>query len=390
MAGFESELHQRLDRLRDSNLHRRLRPVGSPQGARVWIEGSEKINFSSNDYLGLASHPALKEAAVRAIERFGTGSGASRLVCGSLELHHELERTLASFKGVEAALVFSTGYAAAVGAIPALVQRGDILILDKRVHASIVDAGRLSGATLRIFAHNSLENLERLLQWTAKQRESSPEAKVLIVTESLFSMDGDAAPLAGIVALKEQYNAWLMVDEAHAVGIFGQNRRGLIEELGLEGRVEVQMGTLGKAVGAAGGYIAGPRVITDYLVNKARSFIFSTAPPPAVSAAAIAGIRLISSPEGAILRERLRANIAHFAELTRRCTAIAHSPIHPWIVGSEEAALLAAERLLNSGVLVPAIRYPTVARGQARLRITFSAAHASEEIAQLVSVLAQS
>ncbi|HEY4984471.1 MAG TPA: 8-amino-7-oxononanoate synthase, partial [Verrucomicrobiae bacterium] len=295
MNDFDRELNQRLAALREQGLHRELRRVDSPQGPRIEIGGRMLLNFSSNDYLGLANHPALKAAAIKAVEKFGAGAGASRLICGSLAPFHELEETLAAFKGTEAALSFSTGYAAAIGTITALLGKDDIIIVDKLVHACIVDAARLCGAKLRVFAHNDLNDLEEILKWADSRRQSwssIPRAaglsgntlkrelqqpRTLIVTESVFSMDGDHAPLREIVELKNKHGAWLMVDEAHATGLYGKNRRGLAEELGMSDRIEIQMGTLGKALGASGGYICGSRVLIDYLVNRARSFIFSTA-----------------------------------------------------------------------------------------------------------------
>src|SRR5580692_4308675 len=259
MNPFDEELNRRLETLREQGLRRELRRVDSAQGPRIKIGGETFLNFSSNDYLGLANHSALKEASIKAIEKFGAGAGASRLICGSLAPFHELEESLAAFKKTEAALTFSTGYAAAIGTICALLGKDDIIVIDKLVHASIVDAARLSGAKLRVFSHNDMEDLEKTLRWSSSfslsgntlKRELQP--RVLVVTESIFSMDGDAAPLREIVALKEKYGAWLMVDEAHATGIIGTNGCGLAEELGVSDQIEIQMGTLGKALGASGG-----------------------------------------------------------------------------------------------------------------------------------------
>ena len=310
MNSFDEELNRRLAALRQQNLLRELRRVDSPPGTRIQIGGRTLLNFSSNDYLGLANDPILKAAAIQAVEKFGAGAGASRLICGSLAPHHELEEALASFKDAEAALSFSTGYATAIGTICALLGKNDVIVLDKLVHACIVDAARLSGAKIRVFAHNDLDNLEKILKWAeSSPKPSSPESRVesasSLSPNRIFSMDGDAAPLREIVALKEKYGAWLMVDEAHATGLYGKNRRGLAEELGVSSRIEVQMGTLGKAVGASGGYICGSRPLIDFLVNRARSFIFSTAPVPAAAAAATAGICFIQSSEGEQRRRTL-------------------------------------------------------------------------------------
>src|SRR5277367_178003 len=305
MNPFDEELNQRLEALREQGLRRELRRVDSAQGPRIKIGGKTFLNFSSNDYLGLANHPALKEAAIKAVEKFGAGAGSSRLICGSLAPFHELEETLADFKRTEAALTFSTGYATAIGTICALLGKSDIIILDKLVHASIVDAARLSGAKLRVFAHNDLDDLEDKLKWAGIEcRHASRVTRhVLIVTESIFSMDGDAAPLRELVALKEKYGAWLMVDEAHATGLYGKNRRGFAEELGVSNQIEIQMGTLGKALGASGCYICGSRSLIDFLVNRARSFIFSTAPVPAAAAAATAAIQFVRSKSGDARRD---------------------------------------------------------------------------------------
>src|SRR4051812_31258631 len=254
-CSMEKALREERARRQGASLQRELRWLDDAPGTDVVWEGRRLINFSSNDYLSLAQHPKLKAAAIEATERSGTGAGAARLVCGTLPVHRELEETIAKFKGTQAALSFSSGYAAAIGTLGALVGSKDIVIIDKLVHASLVDGARLSGAKLRVFRHNDVEDLERILQWA---RETSDSTKrILIVTESVFSMDGDCAPLREIVDLKERFGAWLMVDEAHALGVLGPSRRGLAEELGIANQIEIQMGTLGKAVGSMGGFIAG-------------------------------------------------------------------------------------------------------------------------------------
>ncbi|HEY1663783.1 MAG TPA: 8-amino-7-oxononanoate synthase [Verrucomicrobiae bacterium] len=381
---FIAELEQRLDSLREQNLLRVLRRVDSPQSPRIQIDGNPFLNFSSNDYLGLADHPVLKEAALRAVEKYGVGSGASRLVCGSLAPFQELEESLAGFKKTESALTFSTGYAAAIGTICALLGKDDIIILDKLVHACIVDAARLSGAKIRVFAHNDLADLEDKLAW-AKSQDGSHQT--LVVTESIFSMDGDAAPLREIADLKDKFNAWLMVDEAHATGIIGESGRGLADELGIANRVEIQMGTLGKALGASGGYICGARALVDFLVNRARSFIFSTAPLPASAAAATAAIKLIQSTEGEQRRTVLREHVGHLTSPLAIPGSKTPGAIIPIILGGEEKAVAASLKLREQGIFVPAIRYPTVARGKARLRVTLSAAHSTAHVTMLVDAL---
>lgn len=421
MDGFENELAGRLAELRAKHLFRELRRVDAPQSTQIECAGRNCLNFSSNDYLGLANEPALKEAARQAIERFGAGSGSARLICGSLAPHHELEETLAAFKGTTAALAFSTGYAAALGTVPALVGPGDVVVLDRLVHACLVDAARLSGAKLRVFAHNDLGRLEDILRWADRRLAAAAPAvpaphgrrsRVLIVTESVFSMDGDHAPLRALVELKDRYGAWLMVDEAHATGLYGARRRGCAEAQGVADRVEVQMGTLGKAVGAAGGYLCGSRALIDYLINRARSFIFSTGPVPAATAAATAGIRFVQSDRGAERCALLWARVAQLRQVLanppagRPATPPATSgePTHchtgaepaapslpsailPLILGDEAVALSAAAVLQDQGLFVPAVRFPTVPRGTARLRVTLTAVHTEDQVARLAAVL---
>ena len=392
MSSFTDELNRRLTALREQNLFRELRRVDSAQGPRIKIGGKTFLNFSSNDYLGLANHPALKEAAIRAVEKFGAGAGASRLICGSLAPFHELEETLAAFKKAEAALTFSTGYAAAVGTITTLVSKDDVIILDKLVHASIVDAAKLSGAKLRIFDHNDLNDLEDKLKWAdkfSKAESGKRKAEILVVTESIFSMDGDAAPLREIVPLKNKYGAWLMVDEAHATGIIGENGYGLADELGVSNQIEIQMGTLGKALGASGGYICGSRALIDFLVNRARSFIFSTAPIPAAAVTATAAIQIIQSAEGKMRRENIFSLIAELNSKLKIKNSKLPGAIIPLIIGDETKAVDAANKLREQNIFVPAIRFPTVARSAARLRITLTAAHSEVDISELAAALAQ-
>jgi 8-amino-7-oxononanoate synthase len=396
VSTFEQELQQRLDAQRRQGLWRELRRVDSPQGVRLVLDGRSLLNFSSNDYLGLSSHPALKQAAIGAVEQFGAGSGASRLISGSLAPHHELEETLAAFKGTVAALTFSSGYTAALGTLCAMVGKGDIIVLDKLVHASIVDAARLSGATLRVFRHNDLDNLEHILKWAdARCHAVAPgeqRPRILIATESVFSMDGDHAPLAQLVELKDRHGAWLMVDEAHATGLYGAHRRGLAEAAGIADRIEIQMGTLGKAFGASGGYIAGSRTLIDFLVNRARSFIFSTAPVPAAAAAALAAVRIVQSDKGAGLCARLWQRVDRMKDVLSGCARFkppaAMSAILPLMVGEESQAVAMAGALRERGVFIPAVRFPTVARGAARLRLTLTAAHEDGDIDELARALA--
>jgi len=369
---MKAALQTELDKLRADGLYRQLRTVASAQGPHIVIEGREFLNFSSNDYLGLTNDPILKRAATAAIKRWGVGAGASRLVCGNLAPYEELERKLAAFKRKEAALVFGSGYAANVGTITALVGDGDVVILDKLDHASIIDAARQSGATIRVYPHRQLKKLEEIL------RQTSGARRRLIVTETIFSMDGDAAPLPDIVALKEKFGAWLMIDEAHATGIFGPNRRGLAEQAGVEDQIEVTLGTLSKALGCYGGYVAGSATLIDYLRNRARSLIYSTALPPAACAAASAAVAFVMSDAGAQRCRQLWDNVRALG---------ASSPIHPVLVGDEAAAVALARQLSDRGLFIPAIRYPTVPKGKARLRVTVSAAHSADDLQKLVHEL---
>lgn len=368
------DLQAQCDDWRAQGLWRDLRLLDSAQGPVIHVDGRELVNFSSNDYLGLADSNELRAAMMEGVERLGAGAGASRLVCGTLRPHRDLEDALADFKGTEAALTFSSGYAAALGTIPALVGTGDTIILDKLCHASLVDAARLSGATIRVFPHNHLGRLEKLLQ--------SVQGRVLVVTESVFSMDGDRCPLAEIVELKDRHGAWLMLDEAHAVGVLGPEGRGLAAGLGLEDRVELQMGTLSKAFGLSGGYLAASRQVIGWLINRARSLVYSTAVPPAIAHAGLAALTLVSGQPGEERRQRLWTRLAQL-----RPDGTPASAIVPWIIGDEQTAMKISASLLADGFLIPAIRYPTVARGTARLRVTLSARHTEEQVGRLLAAL---
>ena len=361
--------------LSEEGLLRSLRRMESGQLICANSDGRKVVNFSSNDYLGLSRDEALVNAACEATRRHGSGSGASRLISGTLPPHHALEEKIAEWKGTKAALSFANGYATAIGVLGAFLTKGDVVILDKLCHASLIDGARQSKATLRVYPHNDLNKLEDLLR---HYRERLPaNSRLIVVTESIFSMDGDRAPLPEIINLVEQHHALLLLDEAHAVGILGSGGQGLAEELGIQDRVTFQMGTLGKAIGSGGGYIAASRSWIDLLLNKARPFIYSTAPPPAQAAASLCGIEVITSSRGEALRNRLWSNISRLAELLGKnpCSAIM-----PVILGTNEAALNASLALLETGFLAPAIRFPTVPRGSARLRITLSAEHTAESI----------
>jgi 8-amino-7-oxononanoate synthase len=372
---------EQLQALRARSLDRHLREVASAQGAEIEISGRRQVNFSSNDYLGLANDPRLREAAIAAIGEFGVGAGASRLISGTQSAHLRLERALAKWKGTEAALCFSSGYAAALGTIPALATKNDVVLLDKLCHASLIDGARLSGAILRVFPHNHLGKLESHLEWA---RREWPGKRILIVTESVFSMDGDRAPLRELVELKERFDALLMLDEAHAIGVIGANGRGLAAAENLSDGVDVQMGTLSKGLGVSGGYICGSGDLVEWLINRARSFIYSTAPPPPIAAAALASVDFLSSSEGEQRRRLLWERINLMSELL---SVSCGGAIFPWIMGDEQAALDLASALQSEGFFVPAIRYPTVAKGAARLRITVTAAHEEAQIRALCKAI---
>jgi 8-amino-7-oxononanoate synthase len=370
-----------LAELAAAHLVRRLQPLESGTGPVVRIAGREVLLFASNDYLGLAYHTDVVDAASDATQTYGAGSGAARLISGSLPPHMEMEQSLARFKGTEAALTFGSGYLANIGAIPALIGRGGLILADRLCHASLIDGCRLSGADFRIYRHNDVQHLESLLSNRRKDR------RTLIVTDGVFSMDGDLALLPELSDLARSYGADLYVDDAHGTGVMGAHGRGTIEHFGLEDVIPLQMGTLGKALGSSGGYIAGPTVTIQYLLNTCRSFIFATAPPPGSAAAVVAALQVLTrEPER---RARLWANREQlFSGLTRMgftLTASA-SPIIPILVGRADKALRFAEQLLTNGVFAPAIRPPTVPEHTSRLRVTVTSEHTAVQIDQALSV----
>jgi 8-amino-7-oxononanoate synthase len=370
-----------LEALQKASLYRRLRSVAGEQDAILIVEDRQVLNFCSNNYLGLANHPALREAAKEAIDRYGCGSGASRLISGNMTLHEELESKIAKLKGTEAALVFNSGFQANTGVIPVLVGEGDVILSDALNHASIIDGCRLSRAKIGVFGHGDLDELERGL------KNSPPNRRKLIVTESLFSMDGDEAPLVDIVSLAEKYGAMVMVDEAHATGVYEPNGAGIVAKLGLGERVLVQMGTLGKALGGFGAYIAGSKALRELLINRCRSFIFTTSLPPAVMAMAIAAIDLIQrEPER---RQTLRNNcqlLRNGLELLGYSLGTSRSQILPLLIGDATQCMKLSEYLLQRGVFAQGIRPPTVPAGTSRLRITLMATHTSAHIDQALEV----
>ena len=371
----EHQLKSELDQLNQVRLRRSLRSVMTAPTGRILLDGREVILLGSNNYLGLSVHPMVTGAAATAVRKYGTGASASRLMSGNCHLYTELEAKIAKAKGTEAALVFGSGYLANIGTIPALVGDGDLILSDALNHASIIDGCRLSHATKQIYRHCDIEHLESLLG------QSMTFRRRLVVTDGVFSMDGDIAPLPEICALAERYDATVMVDDAHSFGVLGERGGGTIEHFGLEHHEVIQMGTLSKAIGGLGGYVASSAVLIDFLVNRARSFIFTTGLPPATVAGASAAIDVIHSPPD--LRQRLSSNV-----LLLKNALLAHgfqllpseTQILPLILGSAAGALRFAEVLLSYGVYAPAIRPPTVPEGTSRLRISVMASHTTEDL----------
>ena len=376
-------LADRLAELEQRGLYRRLRLVEGSQAGRVRLDGREVLMLSSNNYLGLANHPALTRAAQAALERFGCGAGASRLISGSMELHRELEDRLARLKHTQAALVFPTGYQANVGTLSALMEPGDTILSDALNHASIIDGCRLSRASTLVFRHNDVDHAAELLA------SCSGAGQRLIVTDSVFSMDGDIAPLAELSRLARRHDAWLMVDEAHATGVFGPHGGGVVEELGLSAAVEIQMGTLGKALGGFGAYVAGSRQLIDWLVNRARSFVYTTALPPSVAATAIAALDIVAQEPQR--RRQLWDNTAFLAEqLTGLGYRLGHtrSQILPLIIGDAGQTMALAAALLERGIFAQGIRPPTVPVGTSRIRVTPMATHTRQDMQDAVEAFA--
>jgi glycine C-acetyltransferase/8-amino-7-oxononanoate synthase len=340
--------------------------------------------MASNNYLGLAAHPALKRAAIQATERFGVGAGAARLVSGTLPPHEELETALAKFKGAEAALAFGSGYLANLGLIPALIGAEGLILADRLCHASLIDGCRLSGAGLRVYRHNDMTHLRSLLAKRPSKRDT------LIVTDDVFSMDGDLAPLPDLIDLAQRYGARLFVDDAHGTGVMGTHGRGTPEHYGVESRLPFHMGTLGKALGTCGGYVVGPAAMVQYLLNTARTFLFATAPPPATAAATVAALQIIQAEPDR--RARLWDNRTYvragLEDAGFRLTASA-SPILPILIGDARKAVAMAGRLLELGVYAPAIRPPTVPKDTSRIRVTVTSEHSRTQLDRALAAFRQ-
>jgi glycine C-acetyltransferase len=382
-------LGDELAALRERHLYRPLRVMSSAQGPIVSLDDRRVISLSSNDYLGLTHHPRMKQAALRAVEQFGAGAGAVRTIAGTMTLHEELESELAAFKHTEAVLTFQSGFTANTGVIPAITGETDLIVSDELNHASIIDGMRLSKAPRVVFKHADVDSLRAVLAEAVEKGrdgQGAPYRLILVATDGVFSMDGDIAPLPGIVEAAEAYGAAVFVDDAHASGVLGKDGRGSVNHFGLEGRVAVQVGTLSKAVGVLGGYVAGSQNLRDLLIQRARPFLFSTSHPPAVAAACLEAIRIMQDePE---LIERLWANTRRFkAELTRLGFDTGHSetPITPVMLGDSETTIRFSNRLFEEGVFGTSVVFPTVALDRARIRTIVTAAHTDELLDQALA-----
>jgi glycine C-acetyltransferase len=380
LAYLGEELHA----LKAQNLYRRLRVLDDEQKARTTVDHRSVVNLSSNNYLGLTTHPRLRAQAMTALQRFGVGSGSVRTIAGTMEIHMELERRLAEFKNVEAVVVFQSGFTANAGAVSAILTKDDVVISDELNHASIIDGCRLSRAAVKVFPHKDVEAARRIaLGLPAGQRK-------LLITDGVFSMDGDLGPLPGLCEVAEETGCIMMVDDAHASGVFGRNGRGTIDHFGMHGRVDVQVGTLSKAIGALGGYVAGSRNLIEFLYHRARPFLFSTSHPPAVAAACIAALDvLLEEPQ---IIERLWENTRFFKEGLSRLgfdTGLSESPITPVIAGDGARAMKLSDRLFEEGVFAQGIAYPTVPRDKARVRTIVTATHTREDLQYALDTFAK-
>lgn len=378
---FLFELKQELAEREAAGLLRRRRLLESAQGAHIRVDGREVLSFCSNDYLGLASHPDLIAAAQRAAADAGVGSGASHLITGHHALHHQLEQALAQFVGLPRALLYSTGYMANLGIVTALVGRGDAVFADRLNHASLNDAVVLSRVDFKRYAHNDMAALEKLLQTSKAKRK-------LVLADAVFSMDGDLAAVPELLALCERYDAWLLLDDAHGFGVLGAGGRGVLEHFGVNSPRIIYMATLGKAAGVSGAFVAGQPELIDYLLQNSRTYVYTTATPPMLAAALLASLEVMTREPWR--RERLQELIKVLRDGVKHARwhlAASDTPIQPLIIGSNEEAVRVSEQLLAQGILVPAIRPPTVPQHTARLRISLSAAHSADDVQRLVDAL---
>lgn len=374
MKGFE-HLQTELEEMKDQGTYRELIPLESAQGSRVTIKGKDVIQLSSNNYLGLTSHPRLKKAAEDAVKEYGVGTGSVRTIAGTLSMHENYERKLAKFKHTEAALVFQSGFTTNQGVLSSMLSDQDVVISDELNHASIIDGIRLTKAARKIYKHVNMESLE------GKLKESTEYRTRLVVTDGVFSMDGNIAPLTEIVELAEKYDALIMVDDAHASGVLGENGRGTVNHFGLDGRVHIQVGTLSKAIGVLGGYVATSQTLKEYLIHKGRPFLFSTSHPPAVTAACDAAIDvLLEEPE---LIQKLWDNTKFFKDGLKELgfnTGISETPVTPVMIGDDALTHKFSDELFNEGVFAQGIVFPTVPKGKGRIRTIVTAEHSKEEL----------
>jgi glycine C-acetyltransferase len=378
-----AHLTQVLDDLRARGTHFKLRVLDDQQAPVCHYDGREVINLASNNYLGLANHPKLIEAAIDATRRFGVGSGAVRTIAGTMRIHMELEEKIARFKNVEACVVFQSGFTANAGTVSAILGKEDFILSDELNHASIIDGARLSRATIKVFRHKDMAHCEEILQQLA-----SEPGKKLVITDGVFSMDGDIGPVDKLAALAEKYGAIMMVDDAHASGVLGRNGRGSVDHFEMHGKVDVQVGTLSKAIGALGGYVCGTKDLIDYLYHRARPFLFSTSHPPGVAAACIAAFDILEKEPERILR--LWSNTRYFQGELKRVgfniggvnTPATETPITPIIVGEGRAAMDFSQALFNEGVMATGIAFPTVPEGEARIRAILTSAHTCAQLDQ--------
>jgi glycine C-acetyltransferase len=373
-----------LDALKAQGLYRHLRVLDDEQKAKTTFDHHQVVNLSSNNYLGLTTHPRLREAALEATRRFGVGSGSVRTIAGTMEIHMELERRLAEFKQTEAVVVFQSGFAANAGTVAAVLNKEDVVVSDALNHASIIDGSRLSRATIKVFPHKDVDAARQVL------RDLPSGQRKLLITDGVFSMDGDLGVLPALCALAEEYGCIMMVDDAHASGVFGKNGRGTVDHFGMHGRVDIQVGTLSKAIGALGGYVAGSRALVEFLYHRARPFLFSTSHPPAVAAACIAAIDVLMEEPQII--DRLWENTRFFKSGLSALgfdTGLSESPITPVIAGDGALAMKLSDRLFEEGVFAQGIAFPTVARDKARVRTIVTATHTRGELQFALDVFAK-
>jgi glycine C-acetyltransferase len=385
-----AHLTQALDELRQKGTHFRLRVLDDQQAPLCHYDGREVINLASNNYLGLANHPKLIEAAIAATRAFGVGSGAVRTIAGTMRIHMDLEEKIARFKNVEACVVFQSGFTANAGAVSSILGKEDFILSDELNHASIIDGARLSRATIKVFRHKDVAHCEELL----KQLENEP-GKKLVITDGVFSMDGDIGPVDKLSLLAEKYGAIMMVDDAHASGVLGRNGRGSVDHFAMHGKVDVQVGTLSKAIGVLGGYVCGSKDLIDYLYHRARPFLFSTSHPPSVAATCIAAFDILENEPERI--ERLWANTRYFQDRLRRAafniggqtTPATETPITPIIVGEGRAAMEFSRALFDEGVMATGIAFPTVPEGKARIRAIVTSEHTPAQLDRAVETMAR-